>query len=125
MRREAETNAEADRRRKDLIEARNHADNTVYTAEKMLRDFHDKIPADQKTKVEEGVKQLKDAMSRDDVDAIKRETEALGQVIQTLGGSFYQQPGAAGPEQTPPTGAPGGTNEGGPEDVVDGEFKTN
>ncbi len=125
MRREAETNAEADRRRKDLIEARNHADNTVYTAEKMLRDFHDKIPADQKTKVEEGVKQLKDAMSRDDVEAIKRETEALGQVIQTLGGSFYQQPGATGSEQTPPTGAPGGTNEGGPEDVVDGEFKTN
>ena len=64
------------------------------------------------------------AMGRDDLEAIKRETEALGQVIQSLGASFYQQPGAAGPEQTPPNGGPGGSPDNGPEDVVDGEFKS-
>jgi len=124
MRREAEVNAEADRRRKELIEARNNADNTIYTAEKTLRDFHDKIPAEKKTEVEQGVQRVKDVMGRDDLEAIKRETEALGQVIQSLGASFYQQPGAAGPEQTPPNGGPGGSPDNGPEDVVDGEFKS-
>ncbi len=124
MRREAEVNAEADLRRKELIEARNNADNTVYTAEKTLRDFHDKIPAEKKTEVEQGVQRVKDVMGREDLEAIKRETEALGQIIQSLGASFYQQPGAAGPEQTPPNGGPGGSPDNGPEDVVDGEFKS-
>jgi molecular chaperone DnaK len=124
MRREAEANAEVDLRRKELIEARNNADNMIYTAEKTMRDFSDKIPADMKSKTEEAVKRVKDAMAKDDVEVIKKESESLGQIIQSMGASFYQQPGggpnAAPGDQTPPGGGPGP----GGEDVVDGEFKT-
>jgi molecular chaperone DnaK len=129
MRREAETHADDDKRRKELIEVRNHADNTVYTAEKTIREYSDKIPADVKSQTEDGVRKVKEVMATEDIEAIRRETENLGQIIQKMGASFYQQqPG--GPEapggqptdepggQTPPESGPG------PEDVVDGEFKT-
>ncbi|NLF49737.1 MAG: molecular chaperone DnaK [Leptolinea sp.] len=128
MRQEAEANAEADTKRKELIEVRNHADNMVYTAEKTLKDFADKIPAEMKTKTEDGVKKVKDVINADDPESIKKATEELGTVVQSLGASFYQQPGAeggpsaeagAGPEagQSP---EPEGPSDG---DVVDGEFK--
>ncbi len=120
MRQEAEQNKDADTRRKELIEVRNHADNAVYTAEKSLRDFGDKVPADVKTKIEDKVKVVRDVMNTDNPDAIKKATEELGLEIQQLGASMYQQPspeapGAAEGEQPPST-------DGG-EDVVDGEFK--
>lgn len=122
MRKEAEIHAEEDRRRKELIESRNHADNMIYTTEKTLRDYGDKIPADVKSRAEEGVKKLRDAMNGEDIDAIRRATEELGQVVQQVGASMYQQTGeqaAAGGAstegQTPPP------SDG---DVVDGEFKS-
>jgi len=130
MRREAEANAEADTKRKELIEVRNHADNMIYTAEKTLKDFADKIPADMKTKTEDGIKKVKDVINSDDPSAIKKASEDLGAIVQSLGASFYQQPGAAPSGQTTETGsaAPepgqGPTSEGSSEgDVVDGEFK--
>jgi len=120
MRQEAEHNKDADTRRKELIEVRNHADNAVYTAEKSLRDFGDKVPADVKQKIEDKVKVVRDVMNTDNPDAIKKATEELGLEIQQLGASMYQQPGPEAPgaaegEQPPST-------DGG-EDVVDGEFK--
>jgi molecular chaperone DnaK len=127
MRREAEANAEADTKRKELIEVRNHADNMVYTAEKMLKDYADKIPADMKTKTEDGIKKLKDVLNSEDAAAIKKATEDLGSIVQGMGASFYQQPGAAGPEAGTGAGPePGqGPASSGPSDgdVVDGEFK--
>jgi molecular chaperone DnaK len=128
MRREAEVNADADVKRKELIEVRNHADNMMYTAEKTLKDFADKIPADMKTKTEDGIKKVKDVVSTDDAAAIKKATEDLGAIVQSMGASFYQQPGAEG---GPAAGAGAGPepNQGpaseGPSDgdVVDGEFK--
>jgi molecular chaperone DnaK len=128
MRKEAEAHAADDMKRKELIEARNHADNMVYTAEKTLKDFAEKIPADQKTKTEEQIKNLRDMMTKEDSEAIKKATDDLGQTVQAMGANFYQQPGGpaagGGPESTPPNGAgpEGGSNP--PEgDVVDGEFK--
>ncbi len=126
MRKEAEAHAAEDQQRKALIEARNHADNMIYTAEKSLKDFAEKIQAEQKTKAEEQIKAVRDVMNSEDIDAIKKATDDLGQTIQAMGASFYQQ---AGPEAGgPDTGAPGGpAEEGGstpPDgDVVDGEFK--
>jgi molecular chaperone DnaK len=128
MRREAEANAEVDTKRKELIEVRNHADNMIYTAEKTLKDFADKIPADMKTKTEEGIKNVKDVISVDDPAAIKKATEDLGAIVQSMGASFYQQPGAAsgpaageaaGPEPDKGPAAEGPSDG----DVVDGEFK--
>ena len=125
MRKDAEANAEADRKRKELIEVRNQADNQVYTAEKMLRDFADKVPEDVKKKIEDGINQLRQTMASENVEAIKRDTEQLGRDVQSIGASMYgQQPGE------PQAGAPGGEQPSGSqnpdpssgEDVVDGEF---
>ncbi len=125
MRREAEANAEADSKRKELIEVRNHADNMIYTAEKMLKDYADKIPADMKTKTEDGVKKVKDVLNSEDATVIKKATEELGSIVQNMGASFYQQPGAAGPEAGAGPEASQGPASSGPADgdVVDGEFK--
>lgn len=127
MRKEAELHAEEDLKRKNLIEVRNHADNMIYTAEKTLKDFAEKIPADQKTKAEEQIKTLRDLMAKDDADATKKGTEDLGQTIQAMGASFYEQPGAAPAGGPGPSTPPGGQEPDGgtpPEgDVVDGEFK--
>lgn len=120
MRREAELHAEEDRRRKELIEARNHADNAVYTAEKLLRDSGDKIPADAKSRTEEAIKKLKDIMNGDDLNAIRRATDELNREIQQLGASMYQQP-SGGPGAGGAPGQQGGSPGG--EDVVDGEFR--
>ncbi|HHY88643.1 MAG TPA: molecular chaperone DnaK [Chloroflexi bacterium] len=123
MRQESEKNAEADRRKKELVETRNHADNLVYTAEKTLRDYADKIPADVKEEVEKKAARVREVMSTDNIEQIRQATDELGQVIQKVGSTMYQQPGA-GP-QGGDGSAPGGqTGQGGPdEDVVEGEFK--
>jgi molecular chaperone DnaK len=125
MRKEAEAHAEEDVRHKELIEARNAADNTVYTAEKLLRDMGDKVPDDLKGQVEEHVSKVREVMNGEDVESIKSETEALNQIIQQIGAAAYQQ---AGPEVgTPDTGEAGPEAEpesdSNGEDVVDGEFR--
>jgi molecular chaperone DnaK len=126
MKREAEQHAEEDKKRKGVIEARNNADNTAYTAEKLLRENGDKIDEAMKTQVNNLVAQLREAMAGEDTDAIRKQTEELGQLIQKVGASMYQQPGGdqgAGPtDNTGPTGEQG-KSPSGDDDVVDGEFK--
>lgn len=121
MKKEAEAHADEDQKRKQLIEARNHADNLIYTTEKTLREQGDKVPADLKAKAEEGIKQLQERLNSEDAEAIRKATEELGQTIQQIGASMYQEPGAgeAGPDMG---GGDAGPQPGG-EDVVDGEFK--
>jgi molecular chaperone DnaK len=129
MRKEAEAHAEEDRRRKELVEVRNVADNAAYTGEKVLKDLGDKVPADMKTKVEQQTAKVRAAMNTDDVENIRRETEALNKIIQQIGAAAYQQQQAT-PQPETPSGSPE-TGEAGPqqpggdtgEDVVDGEFR--
>jgi len=125
MRREAELHADEDKKRKELIEARNTADNAIYTAEKALRDFGDKVPAETKSKVEAEVANVKRALESDDAASIKSATEQLFQVVQQIGASVYQQDGqAAGPTTDGEAPGPdGGQQPGGDENVVDGEFR--
>ena len=123
MRKDAEAHAEEDRRRKELIEVRNTADNTVYTAEKTLRDLGDKVPPELKSKVEDQVAQVRSVMNVDDAEAIRNATQSLSEVIQQIGAAAYQQQQA---QETPPDqGAPPPGDQPGPtdEDVVDGEFR--
>lgn len=125
MRREAEAHADEDKKRKELIEARNTADNAIYTAEKALRDFGDKVPADTKNKVETEVANVKKTLESDDPATIKSATEQLFQVVQQIGASVYQQ---GGPEAGPAAGGPepgidGEQKPEGDDDVVDGEFR--
>jgi molecular chaperone DnaK len=125
MRREAELHADEDKKRKDLIEARNTADNAIYTAEKALRDFGEKVPAETKSKVEAEVANVKKALESDDASVIKSATDQLFQVVQQIGASVYQQ-GEPPAEPTPggeEPGPDGGQKPGGDEDVVDGEFR--
>ena len=125
MRREAEAHADEDKKRKEMIEAKNTADNAIYTANKTLRDLGDKVPADVKSKVDAEVENVKKALEGDDVARIKSATEQLFQVIQQIGASVYQQ---SGPEAGPASGGeePGQDGEQKPPDdgdVVDGEFR--
>jgi molecular chaperone DnaK len=120
MRKDAESHAEEDRKRRDLIEARNNADNTVYAAEKALREFGDKVPAEIKSEVEAKVAEVKKTAEGDNVEAIRSATQSLGESIQKIGGAVYQQQGSTAPAGDGQN--PGPETEAGPE-VVDGEVK--
>ena len=123
MRKDAEANAEEDIKRKELIEARNQADNAVYTAEKTIRDLGDKIPEDMKEKVETETAKVREVISSEDATVIREATDALMSVVQELGAAAYQQsepaaetePGEA--ESEPESGEEDG------EDVVEGDFR--
>ncbi len=127
MQREAEANKEKDQKQKELVEARNYADNTGYTVEKTLKDLGDKVPADLKKQAEEGVAKLNSIKTSDDSEAIRREADAVGQLLQKIGASAYTQgdptagPGGPGAEQGP-AHEPGDGKPGGDDNVVDGEF---
>ena len=123
MRKDAEVHAEEDRKRRELIEVRNNADNTVYAAEKALRDFGEKVPADTRSDVEAKVTEVKNVVQSEDAAAIKSATEALGQAIQKIGASVYQGQGVPGDGATGTDGSSQDPNpEAGP-DVVEGEVK--
>ncbi len=117
MRKDAEAHAEEDRKRKELIEVRNNADNTVYAAEKALREFGDKVPAEVRTEVESKASEVKTAAAGEDVEKIKSATERLGLAIQKIGASVYEQKQASGSDE-----AGSSSTDAGP-DVVDGEVK--
>jgi molecular chaperone DnaK len=121
MRQDAESHAEDDRKRKDLIEARNHADNTAYSADKALKEFGEKVPAEVRSDIEAKAAAVRQAAQGEDVEAIKSATEALGAAIQKIGASVYEQPQAAGPGD----GASGAdpTEPEGEGEVIDGEVK--
>jgi molecular chaperone DnaK len=120
MRKDAEAHAEEDRKRRELIEVRNHADNTVYAAEKALREFGEKVPAEVRSEIEAKVADVKKAVQGEDVAVIKSATETLGQAVQKIGAAVYQQPNASG-DGTSDAG-PNPNPEAGP-DVVEGEVK--
>jgi molecular chaperone DnaK len=123
MRKDAEAHAEEDRRRKELIEARNHADNLAYSADKVLHDLGDKVPAELKKQVEDQVARVREVMNSNDLDTIRQATESLNQLLQQVGTAAYQQSGpATGAPESGPSQGPGPGPEGG-EDVVEGEYR--
>ena len=131
MKTEAEAHAEEDRKRKELVEVKNTADNTVYTAEKMLRDGGDKVSADLKKEVEDAIAKVRTALTEENADSIRSTTEALNQSIQKVGAAMYSQTGGpaadgsqTGGEAAPEQGGGGSTPGGDNGDVVDGEFKS-
>ncbi|MCX7609172.1 MAG: molecular chaperone DnaK [Anaerolineales bacterium] len=92
MRKEAELHAEEDRRRRDLIEARNTADSALYAAEQSLREFGDKVPASVVENARAAMEQVRKAKEGEDAQAIRASVSALNQAVQQIGISFYQQP---------------------------------
>ncbi len=118
MRKDAEAHAEEDRKRKDLIEARNNADNMAYAAEKALRDLGDKVPTDVRSDVEAKTAEVKSVAQGEDVDKIKAATDELGLAIQKIGASVYEQNPQSGEGE-----AGSNPNQDAGPDVVDGEVK--
>jgi molecular chaperone DnaK len=88
---EAEQHAEEDKKRQEEIEIRNNADSMIYTSEKTLEELADKVDADKKTKIEELIKELKELISGQDLDAIKAKTDELTKVVQEVGAAIYQE----------------------------------
>jgi molecular chaperone DnaK len=126
MRREAELHADEDRKRRDLIEARNHADNMVYSAEKTLADLGDKVPGDLKGKVEDAAAKVREVKDGEDIETIKKTTDELSEIMQQLGQAAYQQQAAAegqAAEGSTGTDTPDAEPGEPDDDVVDGEFK--
>jgi molecular chaperone DnaK len=121
MVRESESNAEADRERKALIEARNLADGLVYQSEKTLTELGDKVDGTLKAEVEAKIGDVKQALESDDKARIVAASEALQQAISQVGQAAYQQAGPA-PEGQTPAGSPDADSAPRDEDVVEGEF---
>jgi chaperone protein DnaK len=94
MKRDAEANAENDRKKQELINGRNTADNLIYTAEKAMRDAGDKIAADVKKEISEKIETLKKVKDGDNMEELKRLTDDLSQSVSKIGAQMYQQPGA-------------------------------
>ncbi len=131
MVREAESHAEEDRKRRDLIETRNTADSLAYQAEKTLRDLGEQVPADIKSDVEGKVTALREALGSDDVEVIKTRAEELSQAMQQIGQAMYAKEQAAGGADyggmrdngaTEP-GAEGEGEKPAEEGTVEGEFR--
>ena len=114
---EAEKHGEQDRKKREEIEARNVADNTVYAAEKFLKEQGDNVPENLRSDVESKVKALNDIIESGDVGMLRQRTDDLSQALQQMGAAMYQGGAAAPP---PPDGEPPSSES--DEDVIEGEF---
>ena len=122
---DAEEHAAEDKERKELVEVRNAADSLVYTTEKSLTDYGDKIEVADKEAIETELAALKEAMEAEDVEAIKAKTESLSQVAMKLGEAMYKasQDEAAAAEGGDGPDAAGPEGDASAEDVVDADFE--
>ena len=117
---DAEKFAEEDHKRREAAEARNQADNLVYTVEKALKEYGDKVPADDRDAVEKAVEEVKEALKGEDIDAIKSKTDALMQAFQKVGQDMYAQVQSEAQAAAP--GDEPSTETSGDGDVVEGEI---
>ncbi|HIQ04266.1 MAG TPA: molecular chaperone DnaK, partial [Anaerolineae bacterium] len=123
MVREAQQHEAEDRRRRELVEARNTADNLVYTVEKTLRELGDRVPAADRSRIEEQIAELKRAMEGDDINRIRSLTEQLQQASYALSQQLYQTQAATGTAGPTGNGSAEPDTGGGEEDVVEGEYR--
>ncbi len=122
MMREAESHADEDKKRRDEIEARNRADQTVYAAERMLKDTGDKLSSADRTAVESAIEEAKKANAGTDISAINAAMEALNKAQHAAAENLYKQaaqtPGGTAPSPEDGASQPNGQKEG---DVIDAE----
>ena len=90
MVKEAEANAEEDKKRREFIEARNHADGLIHSTEKSLKEHGDKVSEAERTAIEESIKSLKETLEGEDLAAIQEKTNALLQASMKLGEAMYK-----------------------------------
>ncbi|PSB56017.1 molecular chaperone DnaK [Chamaesiphon polymorphus] len=125
MVREAESNASADKENREKIDRKNQADSLTYQAEKQLQELGDKVPAADKTKLEGLIKELKEAVAKEDDAEIQRLSPEVQQTLMAIGSNIYAQAGAnagGGSDDADGGTPPGGGATGGGDDVIDAEF---
>jgi molecular chaperone DnaK len=128
---DAESHAEEDKKKREVIDLKNQADQLVYSTEKTLKEHGDKVSADTRGKIESAVNNLKEAMKGESADAIKKASENLGVAGQELGKVLYEEAAkkqaasaqGAQPQQPPPPPPEGEAKRKKPEDVIDVEFE--
>ncbi|MBN1492308.1 MAG: molecular chaperone DnaK [Phycisphaerae bacterium] len=127
MKHEAEANAEEDKRKRAVVDARNRADQLVWQTESTLKEHGDKVPAEERGKIESALNQLKETMKNDDADAINKSMEQVMTASQTIGKIMYEQAakqaggtGAAGAAPGPEAAAGGEKKD---DDVIDAEYE--
>ncbi|NKB74561.1 MAG: molecular chaperone DnaK [Synechococcus sp. s2_metabat2_7] len=125
MVKDAESNASADKEKREKIDLKNQAETLVYQAEKQLAELGDKVDADAKSKVEEKSTKLKEATEKEDFESMKTLLEELQQELYTVGASVYQQAGAEAAASGDDGAAAGNSGDGSSnagDDVIDAEF---
>ncbi|MGM8364630.1 molecular chaperone DnaK [Virgibacillus sp. W0181] len=117
MVKDAEENAEADKKRREEIDLRNEADQLIFTTDKTIKDLEDKVSDDEKKQAEDAKEALKEAIESDDMEEIKAKKEALEEQVQQLSVKLYEQMAQESQAEQ------GGEASGEAEDVVDADYK--
>lgn len=123
MVKEAEENAEADKKKREMVDARNQADSLVNETEKNLKEHSDKVPENDKNKIEADIEELKKVKDSDNLETIKSKTEELVQSSLKLGEAIYKQSPQGEVPQPDPSGAEPSSDKKDDDKVVDAEFE--
>jgi molecular chaperone DnaK len=123
---DAEVHSDEDKKRREVVDAKNQADQMVYSLEKLLRENKDKIPAEDAARIQKEVENTKQAIASDDVERIQQAQQALTSASHKLSEMMYQQAGQQGPQAgagPQASGQPGGASSSGgaEEEVIDAE----
>jgi len=122
MVKEAERNAEEDRRRREQIDTKNIADSVAYQAEKQLQDLGDKVPPADKSRVEGLIRDLRQAIEQNNIDRMKSLTNEIQQALMQIGSAVYSQAGASPNSGSSPNGSNATDSGSSNEDVIDADF---
>ncbi|MCB1382942.1 MAG: Hsp70 family protein, partial [Notoacmeibacter sp.] len=117
MVKDAEANADADKKRREVVEARNQAEALAHSAEKSLKDYGDKVSADDRKAIEDAIADLKSALEGEDVEAINAKSQALAEASMKLGQAMYEA------SQSEAAEADAKADAAKDDDVVDADFE--
>ncbi len=120
---DAERYAEEDKKHRETVETRNQAESLVYNAEKTLKEYGDKVGADDKKSIESAIETLKEVMKGDDIPAIRREIEKVQEEVQKIGTAIYQQVAQEQATQQAQKQSESGEDTGDDKEYVDADYK--
>ena len=123
MVKDAEANKEADKKKRETVDARNQADSLVFSTEKSLKEHGDKVSAEEKKSIENGIADLKKSLEGTDVEDIKKKTQNLIQVSMKLGEAVYKSQQKPNDKDDKGAGGPKGAKPGDKDNVVDADFE--
>ena len=121
---DAESHAEEDKKRKELVESKNQAEATIHSVEKMLDEHGDKVSSDEKQAIEDEIKEVREALATEDITEIATKMEKLSQVSMKLGEAVYKETQGATGDMTPDQDSTTGEGaEAQSDNVVDADFE--